>query len=105
MVDENLRREIVTELRFDWLAFDQLADLIARHTGAPDPLATAVDVTVALIHQNLIRPGTLTETGFTPWSGTPPELAIRLRAESQWYATLAHVETGDICWFDVTVRS
>jgi hypothetical protein len=105
MVDENLRREIVTELRFDWLAFDQLADLIARHTGAPDPLAAAVEVTVALIHQDLIRPGTLTDAGFVPWPGTRSEQAIRLRAESQWYATLTHVDTGDICWFDVTVRS
>jgi hypothetical protein len=105
MVDDALRREIVAELKFDWLAFDQIADLIARHTGEPDPLATTVAVTVDLIHRELIRPGTLTGSGFAPWPGTPPQQATRLRAESQWYPSITHVDTGDICWFDITVRS
>ncbi len=104
MVDDVLRQEIVTELRFDWLAFDQVADLIARHTGEPDLLATTVAVTVELIHRRLIRPGDLTGTGFTPWPGTPPQQATRLRAESQWFASIVQVGTGDICWFDITTR-
>jgi hypothetical protein len=104
MVDDEVSREIVTELKFDWLAFDQVADLIARHTGEPDALATTVAVTVELIHRELIRPGNLTDSGFTPWPGSPPQQAIRLRAESQWYPSITCVETGDICWFDITSR-
>jgi hypothetical protein len=100
----DLEREVLEEMRSDYVGLWEIARLVSAELGAEDE-PTVREHTLGLIENmimyGLIRPGVAKDNGgFEPWSEDTGRANLRIREE--WEA-LGHVpEVGDVAWFDLT---
>ena len=101
---ERLERELLEEMKEDYVGLWEIACLVRSELGAEDPETIRKD-TLHIIEQMLmqgwIRPGTATEMGgFEAWETDPGRA---LMAISEDWDRLGRTPTvGDIAWFDLT---
>jgi hypothetical protein len=96
---------LLVEALDDWL---HLADVawaarqFARSEGKQDVVAAATQVLAALLHDDLIQIGEVSDGGFFEWD-VPPDEAIA-RVGREWLALNRHPQPGDVCWLANTAK-
>jgi hypothetical protein len=103
---DELQREILQEMKDDYVGLWEIAYLVSTELGFEDEDAI-YETTIAMIEdmlmQELIRPGVATDKGdFEPWQEDP---VSSLRIITEMWQGLGRTPTvGDIAWFDLTDR-
>jgi hypothetical protein len=103
---ERLERELLEEMKDDYVGLWEIARLVRSELELEDPEAIRDD-TLHIIEQMLmqgwIRPGIATDAGdFEAWDTAPGKTLLAIRAG---WDKLGRIPTvGDIAWFDLTDR-
>jgi hypothetical protein len=101
---ERLERELLEEMKDDYVGLWEIARLVRSELGLEDPEAIRED-TLHIIEQMLmrgwIRPGVATDTGdFEAWDTDPGKALLAIRED--WDRLGRTPTVGDIAWFDLT---
>jgi hypothetical protein len=105
MTSSTLGDRLLVEALDDWL---HLADVawaarqFARSEGKQDVVAAATQALAALLHDDLIQIGEVSDGGFFAWD-VPPDEAIA-RVGRDWLALNRHPQPGDVCWLANTAK-
>jgi hypothetical protein len=100
-----LEREILEEMKDDYLGLWEIARLVSTELGFEDNETAVYETTLqileSMIMEDLIRPGVPTDDGeFKPWTTGPGR---SMRTISEEWAQLGRMPTvGDVAWFDLT---
>jgi hypothetical protein len=102
----DLEREVLEEMRSDYIGLWEIARLVSAEIGSEDEPAIreyTLQVVENMMMYGLIRPGVAQDTGgFEPWTEDTGRALLRI---SQEWEDLGHVpEVGDVAWFDLTER-
>jgi hypothetical protein len=99
-----LEREILEEMKDDYLGLWEIARLVRTELGFEDESAaseTTLQIIKDMLMQGLIRPGVATDDGgFEPWSTSPGRSAMMIY--DGWERLGRPPTVGDIAWFDLT---
>jgi len=103
---EDLQREILEELKEDYMGLWEIARLVSTELGTDDELAihdNTLQIVENMLMHGLILPGVPTNEGeFLPWVEARNPGKSLLRISEEW-DRLGHLPSlGDIAWFDLT---
>jgi hypothetical protein len=99
-----LEREILEEMKDDYLGLWEIVRLVSTELGYEDDYAaseTTLQIIEDMLMQGLIRPGVATaDGGFEPWPTDPARWTMMISEE--WDKLRRAPTVGDIAWFDLT---
>jgi hypothetical protein len=100
-----LEREILEEMKDDYLGLWEIVRLVSTELGYEDDLAaseTTLQIIQDMLIEGLIRPGVATaDGGFEPWpTDSPGRWAMTISEE--WARRREAPTVGDVAWFDLT---
>jgi hypothetical protein len=101
---ERLERELLEEMKDDYVGLWEIVRLVRSELGLEDPAAIRED-TLHIIEQMLmqgwIRPGVATDAGdFEAWETDPGRALLTIGED--WDRLGRMPTVGDIAWFDLT---
>jgi hypothetical protein len=103
---EDLRREILEELKEDYMGLWEVARLVGAELATDDEAAiheNTLQIVESMLMHGLIRPGAPTDEGdFLPWAEAENPGKALLRISEEWERLGRLPSLGDITWFDLT---